>query len=150
MLITNEEVISIAFVSAVEAVNIKDSVIMNAQLTYIKPALTLPLYIVVENDPESYPELITQYLKPCLSYYVKYLAYSTLFIEKSGSIGLIDPIYSVTNFTEIRQASIQDSLSIAQNFEKAMVDYIILQSYPEYQPPTPPVETGRLKCGFYI
>jgi hypothetical protein len=158
MFANGDDVVNTAFISFVEPGTIKDNIILNAELTYIKPSLTAPLYQVVVNDPGHYSELIDTYIKPCLCYYVKYLVYNSLFVEKAGGSGLIDGTYSVTNNTEIRQETIQDIFKIAKNFETLMVAYVIEQGYPEYTPPEPPVDppdppppdTGRLKCGFYI
>jgi hypothetical protein len=153
MFVTSDDVGNIAFITMLEAGTIKDSIIMNAELTYIKPALTSPLYTAITDNPGGYPVLMETYLKPCLCYYVKYLVYNSLFVERfNQGKALIDPTYSITNNTEIRQETVQDTLKIAQNFEKAMVDFVIEQGYAEYTPPVelPAPDTGRLKCGFYI
>jgi len=158
MFVNGDDVVNTSFVSWVEPGTIKDNIIQLAELSYIKAALTPPLYEEVVNNPGPYPELIDIYIKPCLCYYVKYLVYNSLFVERSGGTGLIDPAYSITSSTEIRQETVQDIYRIAQKYETAMVAFVIERGYPQYTPPEPPVappvppppDTGRLKCGFYI
>jgi len=155
MLITQTEVIDLAFAIAIDNSAIKDSVIKSAELGYIRPILTPVLFDAVSDDPGHYAILVGNYIKPCLAFYVKYLIYNSLFTEKNEGKTLIDPTYSITNFPEIRQDTVQDALKTAQNYQTAMVDFIISQNYPGYNPPVdPPVppapDTGRLKCGFYI
>ena len=155
MLITQNEVIDLAFAIAIDPSAIKDSVIKSAELGYIRPILTPVLFDTVSTDPGHYSLLIGNYIKPCLAFYVKYLIYNSLFTEKNEGKTLIDPTYSITNFPEIRQDTVQDALKTAQNYKAAMVDFIVSQNYPGYNPPVdppvpPPPDTGRLKCGFYI
>jgi len=155
MLITQNEVIDLAFAIAIDTSAIKDSVIKSAELGYIRPILTPVLFDTVSTDPGHYATLVGTYIKPCLAFYVKYLIYNSLFTEKNEGKTLIDPTYSITNFPEIRQDTVQDALKTAQNYETAMVDYIVSQHYPGYNPLVdppvpPPPDTGRLKCGFYI
>jgi hypothetical protein len=152
MLITQTEVIDLAFAIAIDTSAIKDSVIQSAELGYIRPILTPVLYEAVLIDPGHYGILLSTYIKPCQAFYVKYLVYNSLFTEKNEGKTLIDPTYSITNFPEIRQDTVQDALKTAQNYEAAMVDFLVAQNYPGYNPPVDPPapDTGRLKCGFYI
>ena len=72
-LMTTLEIISLAYITELDPAMIKDSFILTAQVQYIKPALTAPLYDDVLLDPAGalYGTLVDDYIKPCLAYYVK-------------------------------------------------------------------------------
>ena len=147
---TSDVIINNSFITDIAPANIKQSTILNAQLTYIKPALTVPLYEAVTSNLEAYSTLVNTYIIPTLSFYVKYLVFNSLFIEKAATgTPLIDNAYSTTSLPDVRQQAIQDILRLAQNHEKAMISYIISQAYPQYTPPPPP-SPSRLVSGFLV
>jgi len=76
-LITKAEVISIAFVDQnLNQSKIKDTVLMVAHLEFVKPFLNNDFYddlMANKTKNAGYIFLISEYLKPALAYYCKYL-----------------------------------------------------------------------------
>jgi hypothetical protein len=150
------EIISIAYITELDPAMIKDSFILTAQVQYIKPALTAPLYDDVLLDPSGalYGTLVEDYIKPCLAYYVKGNMLNQQLLETSqyttGSDpalaqSLMDVSTAVMISPEHRRDIVKEVFAMAKYKLDLLVAYLIEQEFPLYTLPT-----ARRVSGFII
>ena len=155
-LMTPIEIISIAYITELDPAMIKDSFILTAQVQYIKPALTAPLYDDVLLDPSGalYGTLVEDYIKPCLAYYVKGNMLNQQLLETSqyttGSDpalaqSLMDVSTAVMISPEHRRDIVKEVFAMAKYKLDLLVAYLIEQEFPLYTLPT-----ARRVSGFII
>jgi len=89
-LITASEVVNLAFASNIDPLLIKQHNINHAEEKYIKTLLGAEFYIEVVENPGSYSILISDYIKPCLAYFVKYVSFNQLLLETANFNDLRD------------------------------------------------------------
>ena len=146
-LMTPIEIISIAYITELDPAMIKDSFILTAQVQYIKPALTAPLYDDVLLDPSGalYGTLVEDYIKPCLAYYVKGNMLNQQLLETSqyttGSDpalaqSLMDVSTAVMISPEHRRDIVKEVFAMAKYKLDLLVAYLIDQEFPLYTLPT--------------
>ena len=141
------EIISIAYITELDPAMIKDSFILTAQVQYIKPVLTAPLYDDVLLDPSGalYGTLVEDYIKPCLAYYVKGNMLNQQLLETSqyttGSDpalaqSLMDVSTAVMISPEHRRDIVKEVFAMAKYKLDLLVAYLIEQEFPLYTLPT--------------
>ena len=144
-LITQSEVITLAYVTEIDPSMIKAEVIRSAELKYIKPVLTSALYDDVVADSGSYTTLLSNYIKPCLAFFVKYAMLNQQLLETSQYTPGADPSVSpvlVEISTAVllprdhRRDTMREVLSIACSKQALLHEYVISQGYPLYSAPT--------------
>ena len=144
-LITQSEVITLAYVTEIDPSMIKSEVIRSAELKYIKPVLTSALYDDVISDSGSYTTLLADYIKPCLAFFVKYAMLNQQLLETSQYTPGADPSVSpvlVEISTAVllprdhRRDTMREVLSIACSKQGLLQEYVISQNYPLYSAPT--------------
>lgn len=124
------EVITAAFTRKVDTAQIKESDVAMAEFKYIRAILTENLYNEVVANTSPYTTLITDYIKPCLAYYTKFLVFNDFFAEVSdrGINQLLStnaqPVSSQTR-TDIRE----DVLNKANILATKLEDYIQTRYY---------------------
>ena len=89
-LITASEVVQLAFASNIDPLLIKGQNISQAEDKYIKSLLGADFYNEVVANPGSYSTLISDYIKPCLAYYVKFATFNQLLLETANYNDLRD------------------------------------------------------------
>jgi len=155
-LMTPLEIITIAYITELDPAMIKDSFILNAQVQYIKPALTAPLYDDVVLDPEGvlYGTLVSDYIKPCLAYFVKATMLNQQLLETSQYTAGSDPslaqsLMDVSNAVMIspehRRDIVKEVFAMAKYKLSLLATYVIDQEFPLYTIPA----TRRIS-GFII
>ena len=141
------EIITIAYITELDPAMIKDSFILTAQVQYIKPALTAPLYDDVLLDPSGalYGTLVEDYIKPCLAYYVKGNMLNQQLLETSqyttGSDpalaqSLMDVSTAVMISPEHRRDIVKEVFAMAKYKLDLLMAYLIEQEFPLYTLPT--------------
>jgi len=146
-LMTPLEIITIAYITELDPAMIKDSFILTAQVQYIKPVLTAPLYDDVLLDPNGslYGTLVDDYIKPCLAYYVKGNMLNQQLLETSqyttGSDpalaqSLMDVSTAVMISPEHRRDIVKEVFAMAKYKLDLLVAYLIDQKFPLYTLPT--------------
>ena len=144
MLITIRDVIETAYITNIDEALIKEAFIDTAEKTWIKPVLSETLYTDVTNNPGSYTALIDDYIKPCLSFYVKYLIYTQqLFAtaeysspDPTKADKLIDPATAALIPCEVNQSIINDILFTARQKEMILIDHLNNTDYQYYEKTT--------------
>ena len=152
MLITIPEVISIAYITKIDDNLIKEDIIDAVQHTYIKPALTTPLYDEEVKTPANYPNLINIFIKPCLAFYVKCHIYTQQLFETAEysepdptkSSRLIPLSDAVLIHNSVHNNVIGDIFKIARQKEQILKDYLNESDYELYQKPTAYLISGIL------
>jgi hypothetical protein len=155
-LMTTLEIISLAYITELDPAMIKDSFILTAQVQYIKPALTAPLYDDVLLDPAGalYGTLVDDYIKPCLAYYVKGNMLNQQLLETSqyttGSDpalaqSLMDVSTAVMISPEHRRDIVKEVFAMAKYKLDLLIDYLVVQEFPLYTLPV-----SRRISGFII
>ena len=150
------EIISIAYITELDPAMIKDSFSLTAQVQYIKPVLTAPLYDDVLLDPSGalYGTLVEDYIKPCLAYYVKGNMLNQQLLETSqyttGSDpalaqSLMDVSTAVMISPEHRRDIVKEVFAMAKYKLDLLTAYLIEQEFPLYT-----VSTSRRIAGFII
>jgi len=141
------EIISIAYITELDPAMIKDSFILTAQVQYIKPVLTAPLYDDVLLDPSGalYGTLVEDYIKPCLAYYVKGNMLNQQLLETSqyttGSDpalaqSLMDVSTAVMISPEHRRDIVKEVFAMAKYKLDLLIAYLVEQEFPLYTLPT--------------
>ncbi len=144
-LITPSEIISLSYITELDPAMIKETFITTAQVQYIKPALTLPLYNDVVQNPAAplYIELINDYIKPCLAWFVKGNMLNQQLLETSQYTPGSDPslaqsLMDVSNAVMIspqhRRDVIKEVFTTARYKLKLLTDHLQTQNYPLYTP----------------
>jgi hypothetical protein len=156
-LITQTEVISIAFTEDVKEAYIKDAILEAAQIAYIRPFLQESLYDAVIADTSAYAALITK-LKSPLAYFVKYMSYDDLVVKVTdrGAFQLTsDEGQFIGNNT--KNDAKNSSLNVANAWLTDILDYIQKRVAAEdvlyyniYQNTEDVVEEDDLIGGFLI
>jgi len=155
-LMTPLEIITIAYITELDPAMIKDSFILTAQVQYIKPVLTAPLYDDVLLDPNGslYGTLVDDYIKPCLAYYVKGNMLNQQLLETSqyttGSDpalaqSLMDVSTAVMISPEHRRDIVKEVFAMAKYKLDLLIAYLVEQEFPLYT-----VSTTRRVAGFII
>jgi hypothetical protein len=139
MLISKSEIISLAFISSFDENDIKDEIINTAISKYIIPAVTPAIFQQAVDNPEDYNILISNYINPCLAFYVKYLQLQQLFLESSRFI--TPEIATVKNNLK---ETVAEVLIIALQ-KKADLSQFVVQNYI-FTPPS----SKKLINGFLI
>jgi len=143
-LILSTEVVTLAYVTEIDPTMIKSEVILNSELKYIKPVLTPLLYSDVVDNPGSYATLISDYIKPCLAFFVKYAMLNQQLLETTQYTPGADPSLA-PSLVEIstavllprdhRRDTIREVLSIACSKQALLQEYVISQEYTLYSAP---------------
>ena len=155
-LMTPLEIITIAYITELDPAMIKDSFILTAQVQYIKPVLTAPLYDDVLLDPNGslYGTLVDDYIKPCLAYYVKGNMLNQQLLETSqyttGSDpalaqSLMDVSTAVMISPEHRRDIVKEVFAMAKYKLDLLIAYLVEQEFPLYT-----VSTTHRVAGFII
>ncbi|MCX6280183.1 MAG: hypothetical protein NT004_19135 [Bacteroidetes bacterium] len=153
-LISASDVISLAYLTEIDRTLVKDEVIQTAELKYIKPVLTSTLYADVVTNSGNYSILISEYIKPCLAFFVKASLLNQQLLETAQYTPGADPAVSpslieVTTAVLIppghRRDTLKEVLSIAYAKQSILKEYVIAQNYPLYTIPT-----SRRVSGFRI
>jgi len=155
-LMTSLEIISIAYITELDPAMIKDSFILTTQVQYIKPALTAPLYDDVLLDPEGelYGTLVSDYIKPCLAYFIKATMLNQQLLETSQYTTGSDPalaqsLMDVSNAVMIspehRRDIVKEVFTMARYKLSLLTAYVLEQEFSLYTVPT-----ARRVSGFII
>ena len=143
-LISSPEVIALAYVTEIDPTMIKTEVIQTAELKYIKPILTTALYDDLIANPANYATLITNYIKPCLAFFVKYAMLNQQLLETaqytpgadpSLSPALVEISTAVLLPRDHRRDTMHEVLTIARSKQTLMQEYLTTQNYPLYTAP---------------
>jgi hypothetical protein len=146
-LMSSLEIISIAYITELDPAMIKDSFILTAQVQFIKPALTAPLYDDVVLDPESalYLSLVEDYIKPCLAWYVKANMLNQQLLETSQYTAGSDPALAQSLMDvstaamispEHRRDVVKEVFAMAKYKLDLLIAYLVREEYPLYTLPT--------------
>jgi hypothetical protein len=124
-LITATEVNQIAFITPIDSTLILEEMIQIAEIKYIIPALTKPIYDDLSVHPSIYASLISDYIKPYLAYCVKYLLYTQYYSET----------LSTTNFEKSREEIVNETNIIIQAKKDLLKTHLSNGIYPLYSLP---------------
>jgi len=150
-LITPTEIIAIAYITEIDPSMIKSEVIQTCETKYIKPILSAPLYNYLLNNPTQYTTLIANYIKPCLSFYVKYSIMNQQLLETSQYTPGTDPnlspvLVEVSTVVQLpvqhRRDALREVLLIARYKEALLHEYVITQNYTLYERPPSKIIAG--------
>ncbi|TSA28899.1 MAG: hypothetical protein D4R67_02975 [Bacteroidetes bacterium] len=153
-LISPQEVIQLAYITELDPSMIKSEVIHTCELKYIKPILSPPLYEDVISNIPHYSFLISDYIQPCLAFYVKYSIMNQQLLETSqytpGSDPNLSPVLvEVSTVVQLpgqhRRDALREVLVIARYWETLLYEYVITQNYSLYERPP-----ARIVAGFRI
>lgn len=155
-LMTPLEIVNIAYITELDPSMIKESFILTAQVQYIKPALTTPLYDDVLLDPagDLYAVLVDDFIKPCLAYFIKATMLNQQLLETSqyttGSDpalaqSLMDISTAVMISPEHRRDIVKEVTAMAKYKLALLIEYVVAQEFPLYT-----VSTTRRISGFII
>ena len=153
-LITQSEVVTLAYITEIDPSMIKPEVITTAETKYIKPILTTPLYNDILSNIDHYALIINHYIKPCLAFYVKYTMMNQQLLETSqytpGANPGLSPVLveistAVLLSKDHRRDAIREVLQIAQHKQALLYEFIITQNYSLYETPS-----SRRISGFRI
>jgi len=124
-LLTAPEVNQIAFITPIDSALILDEIIQAAEIKYIIPALTKPVYDDLSVHQGIYATLISDYIKPYLAYCVKYLLYSQYYSET----------LSTSNFDKSREVIVNDTNVVIQAKKELLKTHLSNGIYPLYSLP---------------
>jgi len=153
-LISPTEVISLAYITELDPSMVKPKVIHTCELKYIKPILSPPLFEDVKTNIHNYSFLISEYIQPCLAFYVKYSIMNQQLLETSQYTPGIDPnvspvLVEVSTVVQLpgqhRRDAIREVLVMAKYWEALLYEYVITQNYSLYEKPP-----SRIIAGFRI
>jgi len=151
-LISEAEVIELAFERKVEPGKIPENVIAAAQVKHVKPILGEDFYEVVVADLTTYATLITQ-IKPMLAYFVKFWVLPRIHVE-TGSVGMAriqgqNRQPATQNDSEKLR---EDALQMAQMHGEILRRYLELNesSYPLYFRGSNPQEQVEIRGGIIM
>lgn len=132
MLITQTDLIAIAFNRDITVSRIMDSDINVAQWKYIRPALTDDLYTDLINNISDYDGLM-EYVKPALAYYVKYITFEELAFEFSDRGMFQLTSQDANSVTDTQRAAYKESILIKANeLMSVAINYCVEQELEEY------------------
>jgi len=114
MLITQEEIVELAFNRSVTETRILDADINVAQWKYLRPALTNELYSDLINNPANYIDLLN-WVKPALAFYVKYIAIEDLFYELSDRGGFQLTAQEANGMTDTQRTDFRRAQMVKAN-----------------------------------
>lgn len=134
-LVTTTEVNQIAFIPPIDSALILEEIIQNAEIKYIIPAITKPIYDDLSVHPVIYATLISDYIKPYLAYCVKYLLYSQYYSET----------LSTSNFDKSREEIVNNTNVILQAKKELLKIHLTSGVYPLYNLPV-----KKRISGFFI
>ncbi len=147
MIVTQTEVIDLAFNRSIDTTRIKDSDINAAEWKYIKPLLGNDLFEDVINNLSGYTDLLV-YLKPCAAYYVKYFVLPDLMYEISdrGAFQLdVDDGMGMNE--QQRNELLTKTLDKANQLGSIVKNYLVNTENTLYNAG---VDTGKIVGGFFI
>ena len=133
--ITANEVNRIAFITPIDSALIPEEIIQVAEIKFIIPAITKPVYDDLSVHPGIYATLIVDYIKPYLAYCVKYLLYSQYYSESLLYSNLDKPKADIVNETNV----------ILRAKRELLVNQLSSSSYPLYMP-----SSKKLAAGFLV
>jgi hypothetical protein len=136
MLITKQEILTIAYISTTITVDdTLDSAITTAELTYARQAMSASLFEDVSANPSDskYAILLSDYLKPFLAFAVKAILFYQQMYESGASPSADDRVV----FSEI-YVTAKSKYGLLQN-------YCSTQDFTSYTAPA-----YKLKSGFLI
>lgn len=132
-LITSEEVVNLSFVDDKNFLHskIKEALIFAGQEDYIRPVLGESLYTEIQKQVKSNTLttlmrlLLTEYIKPCLAYYIKYLALPSLSrpIKNTGVQQFVGQGHRSSGYDDVKNIQ-KTSLRIGDALAKALTRYI--------------------------
>lgn len=132
MLITQTDLIAIAFNRGITVDRIMDSDINVAQWKYIRPALTDELYTDLINNISNYSGLM-EYVKPALAYYVKFVAFEELAFEFSDRGMFQLTSQDAGAVTDTQRAAYKESILIKANeLMSVAINYCVQQELEKY------------------
>jgi len=132
MLISQTDLIAIAFNRGIDADRIMDSDINVAQWKYIRPALTDDLYTDLINNLSDYDGLM-EYVKPALAYYVKFISFEELAFEFSNRGVFQLTSQDANGVTDTQRAKYKESILIKANeLMSVAINYCVQQDLEEY------------------
>ena len=123
--ITANEVNRIAFITPIDSALIPEEIIQVAEIKFIIPAITKPVYDDLSVHPGIYATLISDYIKPYLAYCVKYLRYSQYYSE----------ILSTASFDKSREEIVNETNLILQAKKDLLKTHLTNGIYPLYSLP---------------
>ena len=136
-LILKSEIIARAFTRALTESRIQDDVVSACETKYIKPILGKDFYVDVVASPANYTTLLTNYIKPVLAWWVRYMILPELRTELSD-LGIISiQIQGGDKVDDELFAQIRDNTRIiAEEKEALLTEYLVDNSslYPLYFP----------------
>lgn len=131
---TSGEVAATAFPGSLDEAGtfVAETTILAAQQKFLKPALN-GLYDSIEQG--SYPELLEEYVKPALAYYVRYLMLPTISAQV-GTTGIIQSKSSTFGSASDKTVAAirRRTRSDASALMKRLIEHIESSDYPEYDP----------------
>jgi len=132
MLISQTDLIAIAFNRGIDTDRIMDSDINVAQWKYIRPALTDDLYTDLINNLSDYDGLM-EYVKPALAYYVKFISFEELAFEFSNRGVFQLTSQDANGVTDTQRAKYKESILIKANeLMSVAINYCVQQDLEEY------------------
>ena len=134
-LLTASEVNQIAFITPIDSALILDETIQIAEIKYIIPAITKPVYDDLSVHPGVYATLISEYIKPYLAYCVKYLLYSQYYPDA----------LKVSNCDKSREEIVNETNVILQAKKDLLKTHLTSGIYPLYNLPV-----KKRISGFFI
>ena len=153
-LITPSEVIQFAYITELDPSMIKPEVIQTCELKYIKPILSPLLYENIITNTSNYSFLISNYINPCLAFYVKHAVMNQQLLETSQYTPGADPnlspvLVEVSTVVQLpgqhRRDALREVLVIAKYKEALLYEYVITQNYSLYEKPP-----SRIIAGFRV
>ena len=124
-LLTATEVNRIAFITPIDSALIPEEIIQVAEIKFIIPAITKPVYDDLYVHPGIYATLISDYIKPYLAYCVKYLLYSQYYSET----------LSTASFDKSREEIVNETNLIIQAKKDLLKTHLTNGIYPLYSLP---------------
>lgn len=124
-IITAQEINAIAFTDPIDLALMNDEVINTAETVNLIPVITQSLYADISMNPGNYSILITEYIKPYLSFCIKFQLYSQYF---PGSISDSRP-------DRQREEILNEIRLIIQAKKNLLVKQLASGLYPKYAPP---------------
>lgn len=133
--ITATEVITLSFNRIIENTKILDNDIASSEWRYIRPILTNNLFEDIKANPGNYTDLINDFIKPALAYYVKFHLLPELMFTLSDRGSFVQTAGDTNVMTdEQRRVYIDSVLEKANSLAVKLKDYIIENGLIRYAP----------------
>ena len=124
-LLTATEVNQIAFITPIDSALILEEIIQIAEIKFIIPAITKPVYDDLSVHPGIYVTLIPEYIKPYMAYCVKFLLFSQYYSEA----------LKASSFDKSREEIVNDANVILQAKKDLLKTHLTSGVYPLYSLP---------------